>query len=132
MTPRDQDILNHMIKYCDKINDYLNRCGNSKDQFLQDSMCQDACCMCVAQIGELSGLLSEELKSAYPEFPWRAIKNTRNFYIHNYGNVNLEYVWNTLIEDIPELKIACASIAISIDDAEIRREIFDSIEKIHD
>jgi len=110
MTQRDLDILGHIIQYCEKTQSYLERCGNDQSLFMQDSMCQDACCMCIAQIGELSGLLSDELKDAHPELPWRAIKDTRNFYVHNYGSVNMEYVWNTLTEDLPVLKQTCCEI----------------------
>ncbi|MBQ6383959.1 MAG: DUF86 domain-containing protein [Clostridia bacterium] len=110
MTQRDSDLLNHIIRYCEKAKSYLARCENGKDQFMRDSMCQDACCMCIAQIGELSGLLSDDLKNAHPELPWRAIKDTRNFYVHNYGSVNMEYVWNTLTEDLPILQKVCESI----------------------
>ena len=30
----------------------------------------------------------------------------RNLYVHDYENVDLEIVWNTLLEDIPALKIS--------------------------
>ena len=63
--------------------------------------------MCVAQIGELSGLLSDEFRKAHQELPWRVIKDTRNLYIHNYGSVNMEYVWNTCNEDVLDVMSAC-------------------------
>ena len=110
MTQRDSDLLNRIIRYCEKAESYLDRCENNREQFLLDSMCQDACCMCIAQIGELSGLLTDEVKNDHPEVPWRAVKDTRNFYVHNYGSVNMEYVWNTLTEDLPVLRKTCEKI----------------------
>ena len=107
MQQRDRDILEHIIGYCDRIAGYLDRHENSKSGFLEDLMCQDACCMCIAQIGELAGHLSEEYKSAHADLPWREIKDTRNFYVHNYGGIDLEYVWNTMTMDIPVLKQKC-------------------------
>jgi len=107
MQQRDQDILEHIIRYCDRIAGYLERLDHSKDHFLSDQMCQDACCMCIAQIGELSSHLSEEYKSRHTDLPWREIKDTRNFYVHNYGGINLEYVWNTITADLPVLKRKC-------------------------
>ena len=101
MQQRDREILEHMIRYCDRVASYLEKLGNSRERFLEDQMCQDACCMCIAQIGELSGHLSEEYKAAHPELPWRVIKDTRNYYVHNYGGVDLDYVWNTIREDLP-------------------------------
>lgn len=31
-------------------------------------------------------------------------RGMRNFHAHDYENVDLEIVWNTLLEDIPALK----------------------------
>ena len=107
MQQRDRDILEHIIRYCDRIAGYPDKIENSKARFLEDQMCQDACCMCIAQIGELSGHLSDEYKSAHSDLPWREIKDTRNFYVHNYGGIDLEYVWNTMDQDLPVLKQKC-------------------------
>ena len=52
--------------------------------------------MCVVQIGELVGQLSEEAKQKNRAIPWRAIQDTRNLYVHTYGTIDLQTVWNTL------------------------------------
>ena len=107
MTLRDAAALEDIVQYCERIRNYLNRCGDSRDAFARDTMVQDACCMCVVQIGELIGLLSDDTRSAVPEIPWRLIKETRNFYVHNYGNLNKTLTWNTLTSSIPDLCKAC-------------------------
>lgn len=66
--------------------------------------------MCVVQIGELAGELSDEAKAFNPSIPWRVIKDTRNFYVHAYGAIDLSSVWETLINDIPMLKTACEAM----------------------
>ena len=50
---RDRLILNKIIGYCDRVRDNLNRYQGSYEAFQQDYLFQDACCMCVVQIGEL-------------------------------------------------------------------------------
>ena len=35
--------------------------------------------MCIVQIGELVGQLSDEMKRLHPAEPWRTIKDTRKF-----------------------------------------------------
>ena len=107
MQQRDRDIVEHIIRYCGRVESYLESLENSPDRFFKDLMCQDACCMCIAQIGELSGHLSDEYRKNHTELPWREIKDTRNFYVHNYGGINLEYVWNTATKDLPKLKQHC-------------------------
>ena len=99
-----------MISYCDRIQKNLERFDFSLDQFKEDCMFQDACCMCVIQIGELAAQLSDETKSESKSVPWRIIKDTRNFYVHAYGNIDIETVWITLNEDIPALKLECENL----------------------
>ena len=60
--------------------------------------------MCIIQIGELANRLSDEIKEANKDIPWRAIRGMSNLHAHDYENVDLEIVWNTLAEDIPALK----------------------------
>ena len=67
--------------------------------------------MCVVQLGELVGQLSEEVKSKNDSIPWRAIKDTRNFYVHSYGAIDVTSVWATLTDDIPALKKTCEELA---------------------
>ncbi|MBR6812741.1 MAG: DUF86 domain-containing protein, partial [Oscillospiraceae bacterium] len=110
MEHRDRLLLEKIISYCERIADNLLRYEYSFEIFAQDHMFQDACCMCVVQIGELVSQLSEEVKQKNRSIPWRAIKDTRNFYVHAYGAIDLQAVWATLNEDIPVLKDACEKI----------------------
>lgn len=66
--------------------------------------------MCVVQIGELVTQLSDETKQQNRAIPWRIIKDTRNFYVHAYGAIDIPSVWDTLNQDIPALKSACEEI----------------------
>ncbi len=66
--------------------------------------------MCVVQIGELVSRLSDDVKRRNPVIPWRVIKDTRNFYVHAYGSIDVSSVWDTLQQDIPGLKSACEAI----------------------
>ena len=63
----------------------------------------------VARHGEKAAL-SEEAKQRNRAVPWRMIKDTRNFYVHSYGAIDLPAVWKTLCEDLPELKSACVQM----------------------
>ena len=66
--------------------------------------------MCIVQIGELVSQLSDVLKSQNKSIPWQIIKDTRNFYVHNYGAIDIPSVWETLCNDIPELKKVCENL----------------------
>jgi uncharacterized protein with HEPN domain len=56
----------------------------------------------LAIIGEAANRLSEELRLAHPEVPWRRIIGQRNILVHVYDHLNLERVWEA-IEAVPEL-----------------------------
>lgn len=107
---RDRIILQKIISYCQRIADNLERYEYSFEAFEKDYLFQDACCMCVVQIGELTGQLSDAVKQRNPAIPWRIIKDTRNFYVHAYGSIDVPSVWDTINHDIPALKVSCEKI----------------------
>ena len=116
MESRDRQILEKIIMYCDRLEENKERISGNKEIFLVDHMVQDACCMCIVQIGELAGLLTEKTKSLNNSIPWRVIKDTRNFYVHSYGSIDLDMVWNTMASDVPLLKDACVNMVGQIDE----------------
>ena len=56
------------------------------------------------QLSENAKKLSDEYKLAHSKVPWSAIYGLRNSIVHDYGNVDLEVVYETLKNDIPELQ----------------------------
>lgn len=104
MKSSDRIVLQKIIKYCDDIERLLVRFHNSFEEYQTDISFQYSCNMCIIQIGELVTRLSEEMICEHKEIPWHAIKGMRNLHAHDYENVDLEIVWNTLMEDIPLLK----------------------------
>lgn len=55
------------------------------------------------QISENSDKLTDMFKQQYPAIPWRAVKGMRNRIVHEYGNVDLAVVYDTVRNDIPNL-----------------------------
>ena len=96
--------------YCQRIADNLDRFHHDFSSFESDYLFQDACCMCDVQIGELVSRLSDDTKHQNTAVPWSIIKDTRNFYVHAYGAIDVSAVWDTLEQDIPALKAACETI----------------------
>ena len=78
--------------------------GNkSKDEFLKDIQCQDAIVRRFAIIIEAARRISGELKSTYPEIPWHEMIGMRNVMIHEYDDVDMVIVWDTVKKDISAL-----------------------------
>ena len=77
--------------------------GKSKDEFLEDTQCQDAVVRRLEIIGEAAGRISDETKSALPDVPWKEMIGMRNVMIHEYDGIDMVIVWDTIKTNIPTL-----------------------------
>ena len=71
--------------------------------FDKDEKTQSAVIMQLMLIGEISKKISSKTKSSI-ELPWKDIAGFRDKAVHDYFEVDLDIVWNTIISDIPILK----------------------------
>lgn len=112
MRPLDRDlsILEHILSYCQQIEQTVERFGNDPAVFAADPIYRNAAALCILQIGELVGKLTEEFKAQHPAIPWRQIKAMRNIVAHSYGTVDPEITWEIISEDIPDLKRYCLAL----------------------
>ena len=55
------------------------------------------------QLSENAKKLTEDYKQKHNNIPWNAMYGLRNRIVHDYGNVDLNVVYETLKNDIPEL-----------------------------
>ncbi|MBI4965245.1 MAG: DUF86 domain-containing protein [Desulfomonile tiedjei] len=77
--------------------------GISREQFLTDTQCQDAIIRRIEIIGEAARRISDEAKAGYPHLPWHEMTTMRNVMIHQYDDIDLSVVWDTVQEDLPML-----------------------------
>ena len=81
-------------------------CNLDISDFMESVVIQKAVIMTIINIGELSKRLSDTMLEGMASVPWGKMRGLRNLAAHQYGEVKMEIVWNTIIEDIPELKSA--------------------------
>ncbi len=104
---RDLSILRHIVTYCDQIEEAVEHFGADYDSFAASAIYRNSVALCILQIGELVGNLTDEFKGAHPNIPWRQIKGMRNIVAHKYGTVDAQVTWEIVVSDIPELKQFC-------------------------
>ena len=102
---RDAQILAHILEYCNRIEKTLSRFGREFDVFLDDQDYMDSVSMNLLQIGELAGKFSDAyVQKTKPQMDWRAIKNMRNMFAHDYGSMDKDRIWQTAT-------VSCMSIS---------------------
>ncbi len=114
MTERDKDFgrLAQILTYCEKIKTAATVFQGNQEAFLAEDNYQtrDVCCFYILQIGELTRGLSDPFKEVHSEIPWKQIRGMRNVVVHKYGEIDLDTLWDVLMNDIPMLHDACCKI----------------------
>lgn len=100
----EQIVLQKMLRYCDEMEQILNKHHSNREEFEKDTEFQFACGMCIIQIGELVSGLDDDFVKKYSDIPWRQIKGMRNIYAHDYDIIDNDIIWETITEEIPELR----------------------------
>ena len=104
----DSIYLQHIFDAIQKISLYLQ--GIDKDKFLKNSLIQDGVIRQLEIIGEATKQISLELRDQQSSIPWSQMAGMRDKLIHHYFGVDLETVWLTATQDIPELRIPIQSL----------------------
>ena len=79
---------------------------------MADEVLRRACVKSLEIIGEASRNISDDLRKAHPEIPWRQMIGMRNKLVHHYFGVDWEIVNDALKNELPEIKLKLAKILI--------------------
>lgn len=71
--------------------------------FIADERIIYAVIRAVELVGEATRNIPEEIRAKYPEIPWRDASDMRNKLVHQYFGIDLEVIWKTIHEDLPDL-----------------------------
>ena len=71
---------------------------------MEDKVLSRACLKSLEIIGEASRNISEDMKMAHPEIPWRQMTGMRNKLVHHYFGVDWEIVDDVLKNELPDLR----------------------------
>ncbi len=73
-------------------------------EFASDFMCQDAVIRRIEIIGEASSKIDLSFKEKHQDIPWHRLSGLRNRLIHDYNEIDIELVWQTIQKEVPDLK----------------------------
>lgn len=102
---RVPEYLRHMIEAIDRATGYV--AGMDVAAFEQDTRTQDAVIRALEIVGEAPNkarIVDPSLQSTAPEIPWNVVYGMRNRIVHDYFEVDLHVVWQTIQRDLPVLR----------------------------
>ncbi|MCX6031371.1 MAG: DUF86 domain-containing protein [Chloroflexi bacterium] len=82
----------------------------SQTEFLVDETLQRAFVRSLEIIGEATKRMPMELRTKYSTVDWRAMAGMRDRLVHDYFGVDLDIVWDVVVNKIPLLRQAIQQI----------------------
>ena len=98
----DAYYLEIIKKHFDRISSVMKNV--TYEMYIENKDLQDITMFNIIQISENVKQLTNEYKTNNPNIPWKDIYGLRNRLVHDYGNVVLDIVFETLLKDIPTIR----------------------------
>ena len=98
------DYLEHVLEAIERIEEYTE--DIAEVAFLENELIQDAVIRNIEIIGEAAHKVEQnhpEFADQHNEIPWGDMYFMRNRVSHGYFSVDMEIVWKTVENDLPEL-----------------------------
>jgi uncharacterized protein with HEPN domain len=108
----DRERLADVLAAIDRIRRYVQ---DDRTRFDTDELLQSAVLRWIEIIGEAARGVSDKVRAAHPEVPWRVITHMRHRVSHGYFDIDLDVVWNTLTRDLPKLQESVTRILAELD-----------------
>jgi uncharacterized protein with HEPN domain len=93
--------VDDMIGFTEKVIAYTD--GLDQKAFTQSGLNYDATLRNLELIGEAATHIPDDIRSNFPNIPWRQIIATRNRLIHGYLGIDNDTLWSIVETDIPSL-----------------------------
>ena len=95
VSEKDAQILQHIVKHCDRILDTISYFGEDQTLFIDNHIYQGNVSINLQAIGEIVRHLSNEFLAKAKYIPWKQIKGQRNIIAHGYDTgVDFSKVWD--------------------------------------
>ena len=98
---RDLQFLLDMLQSAELIMSYTAQC--SKYEFVENVQLQDSVIRRLLVIAEAARRVSESTRRTLLNISWQEINGMRNRLVHEYDDINLNILWDTVQTEIPTL-----------------------------
>src|ERR1700737_2014437 len=108
---RVPEYLRHILDAIDRATSYVK--GMDLRSFEGDTRTQDAVIRSIEIVGEAANkarTADAEFAARHPHIPWDVMYGMRNRIVHDYFEVDLEIVWQTVHRDLPVLREQIATL----------------------
>ncbi len=106
MTKDNSVYIEHMLSCIHRINEYVD----SKEQFYDSRLVQDAVVRNLQIMAESSQRLPDYIKDEHHAIPWNNIAGFRNILVHDYLGVDLDMIWSVVEKELPTLETVLTKI----------------------
>ena len=107
--PRDTSVyLQDILQAIAHIDAYIT--NMTFDAFETDTKTQDAVVRNLEIIGEAVKRLPDDFRTAHPDVAWHPAAAMRDFLIHEYPEVDVKAVWDTIQIDLPLFRRAIEAL----------------------
>lgn len=114
-TPRDyRDCIEDILDAARKALGFVQ--GMRYEDFAADDKTAFATVRALEIVGEAAKKIPQSVRDRYPDIPWRYMAGIRDKLIHDYINVSLRVVWQTVNEDLPGLLTKIEAVAGDLSD----------------
>ncbi|MBL7222064.1 MAG: DUF86 domain-containing protein [Phycisphaerae bacterium] len=97
----DLSRLRHMLESAVEAVSYTE--GRTRGDLDRDRMMVHSLVRCIEILGEAASRVSADKRSELSDIPWTDIISMRNRLIHGYFDIDLNLVWDTIVDDLPPL-----------------------------
>lgn len=92
--------------------------GMSFEDFKKDRKSVFAVIRGIEVIGEATKNIPRAIRNKYPEIPWKDMAGMRDKLIHEYFGVDLDVLWKTVHQNVPQLRVLISKAIEELKDEE--------------
>lgn len=109
----DRTRVAHMVEACRDAMSFAD--GRRRSDLDDDRQLALALVKWIEIVGEAAIGVSKGLQAGHPEIPWAAIATMRHRLVHGYFSIDMDRLWDTVQENVPDLLVTLSSIQAGLE-----------------